>query len=173
AVEKQGQRNAEMQQSDLYAGPDNRLMEENNRWYANTNAWRTLVTAYSKTGKITEARDVLAKWEAALPERRKRAEEIRRKRDAEKPEAVRAARPGQGPDRSRSMEDSVVRSMPMAELQYYDALAQLALAEKRKLDALAFYQSGLRAMAGAAGSSPNLAKSEAGRKASDLWKALA
>ena len=54
-------------------------------WYANTYAWRTLVIAYSKTGKSAEARRVLGEWESALDERRKLVEEIRKKRAAGQP----------------------------------------------------------------------------------------
>jgi thiol-disulfide isomerase/thioredoxin len=168
ATERQRERMRGAQQSDLYGAPDQQLTEENSRWHTNATGWRTLVTAYAKSGKSAEAREILAKWETALAERRRRAEEIRQKHEAEKAEEA----PGQRPDRTRMIEDSLVRGMPIAESQYQEALAELALGEQRKLDALTFYQSGLRALAGGAGAPPNLAKTETGRKASGLWKDL-
>jgi thiol-disulfide isomerase/thioredoxin len=179
ALEARRKRQDQVTHSDLFSSPDRRLMEENNRWYADTNTWQTLVLAYSKTGKIAEARNVLGKWETALAERRKRAEEVRKQREARKDEPAPAAAGrsssgvGVGPERMRAMiEDSLIRSLPYDESRYFDALAELALVEHRKLDALTFYQSGLRAMAGVTGAPADPAKSETGRKASDLWKEL-
>jgi thiol-disulfide isomerase/thioredoxin len=173
AYARQRERQGGMERSDLFGGPERQLMEENNRWYGDVTAWRTLVLAYSKTGKIAEARDVIAQWDIALQQRRKRAEEIRKKRGPAKsePAAQAAAAAGGPPDRVRMMEDQVLRSVPYAESQYQEALAQVALAEQRKLDALAFYQAALRAAA--AGPMPfEPAKSETGRKAAGLWKEL-
>ena len=78
------------QQSDLYSGPSDELLKENARWSTRTDAWTILVTAYSKNRRFDEARGVLSEWEAALDERRQRADEIRAKR-ASQPRSSRAA----------------------------------------------------------------------------------
>jgi hypothetical protein len=141
AMEKLCARTSQAQQSDLYGSEASRqLSEENTRWYSNTNAWRILVIACSKTGKSAEARRVLGEWQSALNERRKLVEEIRGKRAA-----------GQPADRVRSLEDAMMARLPSDEYQYSESLAQLALSEDRKLDALLLYQSVLRKV----GAAPN------------------
>ncbi len=154
-AEKLRARMSQVQQSDLYGSEAARkVSEENARWYSNTYAWRTLVIAYSKTGKSAEARHVLGEWRSALDERRKLVEEIRKKRAA-----------GQPADPARPLENVIMASLSSADAQYSESLAQLALGENRKLDALLLYQSTLRK----AGGRP---ESDLNSKARGLWNEL-
>jgi thiol-disulfide isomerase/thioredoxin len=152
------------QQTDLYGETYDSLSNETGRWPMQTNAWGILVTAYSKNRRFDEARGVLSEWEAALDERRKRADEIRTRRTA-------GGRSGQA-SAVRSMEDSIVSGIPNDESRYNEGLAQLASGEGRTLDALAFYQTSLRLMYGRNSTPPNLAELEGGKQAGRLWKEL-
>ena len=160
------------QQSDLYGELYNTLMSENRRWQAKTSAWGVLVTAYSKNRQFDEARGVLSEWEAALDERRKRADETRTKRAAEMRAAYAAGRSGQASSPTSNMEDSFVSGIPNDDSRYNEALAQLASGEGRKLDALAFYQTSLRLMYGRYSTPPNFVDLEAGKQAGRLWEEL-
>jgi thiol-disulfide isomerase/thioredoxin len=148
--------------TDMYPFPDRRETQDNETFYANTMAWQTLTTSYAKSGKLAQARTVLVKWETALNERRKRIDEYRK--------AAEAA-PGPVHDSTRALRESIARSLPSSESQYFQAAAQVAVAESRKMDALALYQAALRALAGSAGTAI-LSRSEAARSASALWKEL-
>lgn len=149
-------------QSDMYPSPDRGAFEAEQAFYTNTFVWQVLAAAYSKGGKYAEARGVLAKWDAGLAERRKLAEEYSK---------APAAAPGPKPDPDRMRREALVRNLPVVELQYQAALAQLAAAEGRKLDALTFYQAALRARV-AQPLALDAAKSELARKAGVLWKEL-
>ena len=163
---------SQTRQSDLFGGPYNELMLENRRWSMHADAWSILVTAYSKNRQFDEARGVLSEWEAALDERRKRADEIRTKRTAEMRAASAAGRSGQASSPTSSMENSFVSGIPIDESRYNEGLAQLAAGEGRKLDALAYYQTSLRLMYGRYSTPPNFADLEGGKQASRLWKEL-
>lgn len=149
--------------SDLYDSPGTRLMDENNLWQTDHAAWQTLVTAYTKMGRMDEVRSVLAQWEKGLRQLRNSVEEFRKSQESDKSVS--------GRDRGNNMGEMVLRNLPFAESSYATAMAEFALADHRKLDALAFYQSGLHAM-NAAGSSVNATNSDMARKASNLWKEL-
>lgn len=148
--------------TDMYPFPDQRLVQENQAFDANAMVWQTLTTVYVKSGKPAQAHAVLAKLQTALDARRKLVEEYRR---------TSAAAQGPVHDSTKLVFDSMVRSLPMSESQYFQAAAQVAASENRKMDALAFYQAALRALAGSAGQAA-LSKSEAARSASALWKEL-
>ena len=162
----------QVQQSDLYGEAYNTLIDDSRRWPTKTSAWSILVTAYSKNRRFEEARGVLSEWEAALDERRKRADETRTRRTAEMRAASAAGRSGQTSSPVSSMEDSFVSGIPNDESRYNEGHAQLAAGEGRKLDALAFYQTSLRLMYGRYSTPPNFADLEAGKQAGRLWREL-
>ena len=66
------------QQSDLYGGPYQTLQNEDRAWKANTGAWTVLLTTHIKKQQLDQARSILAAWEKALNERRKKAESSRK-----------------------------------------------------------------------------------------------
>jgi thiol-disulfide isomerase/thioredoxin len=84
----------------------------------------------------------LKEWEAALAETRLRVADIRAKYAGEVPSS-----PGPHPpvEKFPRIEDALALAMPWAENLYHEARAQLAQAEGRKLDALVYYQTILRA----------------------------
>jgi thiol-disulfide isomerase/thioredoxin len=172
AQEKSLARPGPAQQSDLYSGPYEELMQESRRWPTKTSAWSILVTAFSKARRFTQARAVLADWEAALDERRRRADEIRTRRTAEMREASAAGRSSPASSLVRGMEDALAGSISNDDSKYYEALAQLADGEGRKLDALTFYQTSFRVMYGRYAAPPNLMDLDAGEQAGRIWKEL-
>lgn len=68
------------------------------------------------------------------------------------------------------LEDRVLKGLPADESRYLNTLAGLAAQEKRHMDAIALYQSSIRALASSSQAPADLAKSEPGRKARELWK---
>ncbi len=70
--------------------------------------------------------------------------------------------PGQPADPTRDLESNILASLGRNEAVYYEALGVLASAEKRKLDALTYYELALKQIRGM----------ETERKAYDLWKEL-
>jgi len=160
------------QQSDINGGPYYRLMEENRNWTTNTGVWGILVTAHINNGQPEKAKSVLAEWEKALTERRKKADEINEKMSTQLRNASGSGSSASAPTIVRSLENTVVSSFPTDEGRYYDACAQLALAEGRALDGLTYYQSSLRLIYGRSAALPNLADLDAGKDAAALWKKL-
>jgi thiol-disulfide isomerase/thioredoxin len=159
------------QQSDLYGGSYQTLIEENQRWTTNTNAWLILATTYAKTRQLDQSRSILKEWETTLNARRKRANEITEKLNAQARNAADSANSGTS-SLIRSMETSIVSGIPNEEAKYYEACAQVAAAEGRMLDALTFYQSSLRLMYGRSSVPPDFTGLDAGKEADRLWKEL-
>jgi thiol-disulfide isomerase/thioredoxin len=158
------------QQSDLfYGGPYQTLQNEDRTWKANTGAWTVLLTIHIKKQQLDQARSILAAWEKALNERRKKAEELKEKLAERSRSATASERSSYNP--ISSMESSLVSGIPSDESRYYHGCAQLAAAEGRTLDALTYYQSSLRLMYGRS-SSASLAELEAAKEADVLWKQL-
>ncbi len=158
-----------MQQSDLYGGPYQTLQNENRNWTANAGAWQVLLATCIKKGQLDRARSILAEWEKALNERRKKADEIKEKQ-AERPRSGATSEPA-GFNPISSMESTLVSGIPNDESRYYDGCAQLAAAEGRTLDALTYYQSSLRLMYGRSSFS-GLTDFDAAKEADALWKKL-
>ncbi len=172
AQEKSLARPGSAQQSDLYSGPYEELMQESRRWPTKTSAWRILVTAFSKARRFTEARAVLADWEAALDVRRRRADGILTRRTAKTREAAAAGRSSTVSSLVRGMEEALAGGIPSDDSKYYEALAQLADGEGRKLDALTFYQTSFRVRYGRYATPSNFMDLESDKQAGRIWKEL-
>jgi thiol-disulfide isomerase/thioredoxin len=159
-----------MQQSDLY-GDYMTLMNGDMRWGTNTRAWGILVTTYVKTRQLDKARDFLNEWEKALDTRRSKAKEISERQASQ---SRNTAAPGSSdpPSMMRAMENSLVFGIRTDEARYYEANAQLAAAEDRTLDALALYQSSLRAMYERPVAGSDMGSIENLKEADRLWKKL-
>jgi thiol-disulfide isomerase/thioredoxin len=157
------------QQSDLYGGPYQTLQNEDRTWKANTGAWTVLLTTHIKKQQLDQARSILAAWEKALNERRKKAEELKEKLAERSRSAAASERSSFNP--VSSMESTLVSGIPSDESRYYRGCAQLAAVDGRTLDALTYYQSSLRLMNGRS-SSASLAELDAAKEADVLWKQL-
>jgi hypothetical protein len=158
--------------SDLYPESFRVLRREVQMWGFREGTWGILVTAYSKTGNVGEARKVLAEWEAALQQRRDHAEQIRARRPAGTSVPAPRTIAGRAQLTETSMEDSLVSGLPAAEARHYEALAELAIAEGRKSDALLLYQAALRVERGGRWSYDGLVQLETAEKAQRLWTEL-
>jgi thiol-disulfide isomerase/thioredoxin len=158
-----------LQQSDLFGGSYQTLQNEDRNWKANTGAWPVLLTTNIKKQELDQARSILAEWEKALNERRKKADEIKEKQAERSRSATASERSSFNP--VSSMESTLVSGIPNDESRYYNGCAQLAAAEGRTLDALTYYQSSLRLMYGRSSSS-SLTDLDAERDADALWKKL-
>jgi thiol-disulfide isomerase/thioredoxin len=158
-----------VQQSDIYGGSYQTLQNENRNWTTNTGAWSVLLTTYIKKEQIDQARGILAEWEKALNERRKKADEIKEKQSEQMRNARASERSTFNP--VSSMESTLVSGILTDESRYYNGCAQLAAAEGRTLDALTYYQSSLRLLYGRP-SSTSLTEVDAAKEADALWKKL-
>jgi cytochrome c biogenesis protein CcmG/thiol:disulfide interchange protein DsbE len=161
-------------QSDIMESTtDSRLLEENQQWAIVTSADHALVTVCAKTKQFDQARSILAEWEKALQERRKRAEEIRT-RQIEQLRKAMASDPANRPRNPLNYaETAIVQGLPYDEAKYYDACAKLAEEEGRRLDALAFYQTSLRMLNGSPPARDTLVDIADRKAAADLlWKEL-
>jgi tetratricopeptide (TPR) repeat protein len=158
--------------SDLYPESFHTLRREVQGWGFREGTWGILVTAYSKTGNFGEARRVLTEWEAALQRRRDHAERIRARRPVGRSVPAPRATAGRAPLTESTLEDSLVSGLPAAEARYDEALAELALAEGRKSDALKLYQAALRVERGGRWSYAGLIQLETVEKAQRLWTDL-
>jgi hypothetical protein len=153
--------------SDLYGKDDYQsLSNENQNWTANTSAWPVLVTTCIKKQRLDQVRKLLTEWEKALDERRKRADEIKAK---QKERGRASGSPSVANSRINIGENSLITGIASDESRYYAACAQLAAAEEKTLDALAFYQSSLRLISGRS-ASPGLMEFTAVQEAEKLWK---
>ena len=162
---------AREQDSDLGDSSRLSLMVENNRWSANVIGWSILVTVHSKKQEFDLAREALGEWEKGLEERQKKADEITSRKKSASGNTP-APKPSVGNMNIEDMlESSIVSGIPRDKAQYYEACARLATAEKRPLDALAFYQSSLRLMYGRS-MPPDVTVLDAGKAADNLWKEL-
>jgi thiol-disulfide isomerase/thioredoxin len=158
-----------MQQSDLYGGSYQALQDEDRNWKTNTGAWLVLLTTYIKKQQLDQARSILAEWEKALNERRKKGDQIKEKQAERSRSATASERSSFNP--VSSMESMLASGIPNDESRYYNGCAQLAAAEGRTLDALTYYQSSLRLMYGRSSSS-SLTEFDAAKEADALWKKL-
>jgi thiol-disulfide isomerase/thioredoxin len=160
-----------VQQSDLWGGSSQLLSNENRNWMANTNAWSILVTTHIKKLQFDQARSILAEWEKALNERRKKANEIREKQIERLRNVSASERSSAISNTVSSLESTIVSGISNDESRYYEGCAQLAAAEGRTLDALTYYQSFLRLMSGR-NASPGFAELNAAKEAEMFWKKL-
>lgn len=133
--------------SDLLRMTGAELGQDNNRWMSNIQAWRTLAVIYAKLHKAEQAQQELAKWEAALIERRKKAAEIRKKRESQGQPASLAQ--GASPRRPSSdmasrFEDQLISSLAPQEMDLASTRAEVALALGRKQDALQYWMAAAR-----------------------------
>ncbi len=170
-VVEQQQRNSAlpsgMRQSDLYGESYLKPMMENSRWTTDVKAWGVLTTSYVKSRRLDKAREALGEWGKGLAQRRKKAKEIN-ERQASQPRGSTAS----SQTMLRSIETSIVSGLPNDEANYYECCAQLAAAEDRALDALAFYQSSWRLMYGRTVASSDLRRMDNVREAEGLWGKL-
>jgi pentatricopeptide repeat protein len=158
--------------SDLGTDSFRALQRELRMWAFRGVTWGILVATYSKAGNVSEARQVLAEWEAALQQRRDHAEQIRARRATERPAPASPRTAPMPAPTYRDLEDSLVSGLPAAEARHYEALAELALAEGRKSDALKAYQAALRVERGGRWSYDGLVQLETTEKAQRLWTEL-
>jgi thiol-disulfide isomerase/thioredoxin len=157
---------------DLFRRPDMTAMQQDNRWYGDVQAWRTLALAYAKLKQPEDAGKELANWESALVERRKRAAEIKKQREANKEpvQTAQGARTG-GPtfDAIRMRDDNVLRSLPYDESRLLETRAEVALELGRKQDAL---QYSIAALRHSAAQMPSWEKHPTAEKIKKLWTEL-
>jgi thiol-disulfide isomerase/thioredoxin len=152
---------------------DQRLLEENRQWAIVTSANHALVMVHAKERQFNQARRILAEWDKALQERRKKVDEIRT-RQIEQLRKAMASGPSNRPRNPLNYaETAIVQGLPNDEAKYYDACAKLAEAEGQRLDALAFYQTSLRMLNGSPSARDTLVDI-ANRKeaAGSIWRAL-
>ncbi|MBN1571147.1 MAG: redoxin family protein [Acidobacteria bacterium] len=158
--------------SDLYGENYQSLITENLHWTTNTRMWTVLVIAYTQSRQFDQARETLAEWEKALNERRKKADEINEKLAARLQSATPSERSNVASNPISSLESSLASGIYNDEGRYHEACAQLAVAEERSLDALAYYQSYLRLLYGRYPLQTGFTESEAAKDANSLWKKL-
>jgi len=147
--------------NDLLFTPDRKEGEEASLWGQKTFGWATVLDAYLQQKRFDKARDTIFEMERGLREWKTKVAGWEKKLESLPKDKPR--------DSGISRIETAVRNLPTDEAKYYEALAKLAAAENRKLDALGFYQTGLRL---AKAASLEYLENQWRRKAQALWKEL-
>ncbi len=129
-------------------------------WWPRTSAWNTLIDAYLQMKKFDQARTTIIDMETGLADRKSLVSKWK------------AAIDKLPKDKPKSFEiqsaEMAVKNLPTDEARVQKALARLAAAENRKLDALAYYQSALRLISGRG----TALEKQWTAKAEETWKGL-
>ncbi len=159
-MEEAAKRGQEMG-SDLFVSASSTDREEVSLWQRRMSGWTALLDAYLKQKRFDKARDTVVEMESGLRKWKTKVAAWDNKLQGLPKDKPR--------DSGTSAIESAVKNVSNDEARYNEALAKLAAAENRKLDALGFYQTALRFVKGI---SARYLEDQWTPKAQALWKEM-